>query len=134
MKNLNRLMDREAKWYKIFFIPFPRGIPKKLFYYFAALEGLALLLDEVPLSPFWLFNQMGLWGVTYFIVPILGAKLLHSMRKAGKSPERYLLTIIQFALSNKRVNPYREVDKVTLYSFGTGYTVRTEPRKEETDD
>lgn len=133
MKNLNRLMNRESRWYKILFIPVPRGVPKKLFYYFAILEGLAFLLDGVPLTPFWFFDQIGLWGVNYLIIPILGAKWLYSMRKAGKRPERYLWTMFQYALSPKRVNPYRPIEKETVYVFGTGYTVRTEPRKEELD-
>jgi hypothetical protein len=135
MKNLTRLTNREDKWYKIGPVTLPMGVPKRTPFYFLATLGASFLIGKIPYSPIWLINQInGGWGFSYILLPAISTAFLQLFQKGGKKPERYLLSMVNFWLHPKRVNPYQTLEKPTTYIFGSTYTIRLEERKEEADE
>lgn len=132
MQNLTRLLERENKWYKIGPILIARGIPKRVPFYFLFLLAVFYLLGELPFSPFWFVLQLKAgWVLTYLIFPAWGALWLQQIKKTGKTPEKYLWTLLRYSWSFKYVNPYRPIEKPIRVQFGTAYTYRLRARKEE---
>jgi len=134
MKNLTRLIDREGKWYKIGPIPFPKGVPKRAPFYFSATLGASYLLSKIPYSPIWIINEAmdyG-WGLTYITLPFFVTLALSNVKKAGKTPERYVMTMMRYATSPKHRTITQAIQESEVYTFTTVYTIRLQERKEET--
>lgn len=132
MQNLNRLLERENKWYRIGPLQFPRGLHKRTPFYFITLEILIFFTSYIPIiSPTWWIEQVitNGWGLNYIVLPALGTFYLQSFRRDGKKPERYLWGLLQYKLDGKHHSAFGPIEAKAIYRFATGFTIALEPRE-----
>jgi hypothetical protein len=139
MQNLTDLLKNEARWYSLLgLIRIRRGIPRRIPFYVVICWVVMLMLDEIPILPFYWLYELGdpLTGmvvgvaVNYIIVPMIVIGYLTLIeKKYKKSAKSHIQTMWNFRRSAKRVAGYRPIPEPAVYEFATPITYREVPRQ-----
>jgi hypothetical protein len=140
MKNLKRIWNSESKIYSLGGLSIRKGVPARAPYYFILSLLIMILLDTIPISPFyWIHVFVGdifAWCLNYIIMTAALTAVLtysHQYRK-GKTLEQKVITQWKSLRSAKRMSLYEPMPKRTVVQFGTVVTYRDCPRKENANE